>query len=112
MAIPHYLARESDERICVRKRWKTAGILCVFQGFPNAFLAERIRQNPKTQLCGVAIVLPGQNPQPPQEAETIAALMQACFEQPEFAEESFGVISLLGDEQATLRNILQEHDSH
>ena len=31
-AIPHNSARESDERICVRKRWKTAGILCVFQG--------------------------------------------------------------------------------
>ena len=53
--IPHNSARESDERICVRKRWKTAGILCVFQGFPNAFLAERIRQNPKAQLCGVAL---------------------------------------------------------
>ena len=53
--IPHNSARETDERICVRKRWKTAGILCVLQGFPNAFLAERIRQNPKTQLCGVAL---------------------------------------------------------
>ena len=55
MAIPHKSARESDERICVRKRWKTAGILCVLQGFPNAFLVERIRQNPQTHLCGVAL---------------------------------------------------------
>lgn len=38
----------------------------------------------------------------PQEAETIVALMQACFEQPEYAGKSFGVISLLGDEQVKL----------
>lgn len=38
----------------------------------------------------------------PQEAKTIVALMQACFEQPEYAGKSFGVISLLGDEQVKL----------
>ena len=54
-AIPHKSARESDERFFVRKRWKTAGILCVFQGFPNEFLAEKIRQNPQTHLRGVAL---------------------------------------------------------
>ena len=53
-AIPYKSARESGERFFVRKRWKTAGILCVFQGFPNEFLAEKIRQNPQTHLCGVA----------------------------------------------------------
>ncbi len=41
----------------VRKRCKTAGILCVFQGFTNAFLAEKNRQNPKMHLCGVALKL-------------------------------------------------------
>ncbi|MDD6239098.1 MAG: hypothetical protein PUA87_06630, partial [Oscillospiraceae bacterium] len=54
-AIPHKSARESDERFFVRKRCKTAGILCVFQGFTNEFLAEKIRQNPQTHLCGVAL---------------------------------------------------------
>ena len=54
-ATPHKSARESDERFFVRKRCKTAGILCVFQGFTNAFLAEKIRQNPQTHLCGVAL---------------------------------------------------------
>ncbi|MEA4823041.1 MAG: hypothetical protein VB111_02870 [Clostridiaceae bacterium] len=34
-----------------------------------------------------------------KEAEAIVALMQACFEQPEYAGKSFGVFSLLGDEQ-------------
>ena len=53
-AIPYKSARESGERFFVRKRWKTAGILCVFQGFTNEFLAEKIRQNPQTHLCGVA----------------------------------------------------------
>ncbi|MGM9541828.1 MAG: AAA domain-containing protein [Candidatus Limivicinus sp.] len=38
----------------------------------------------------------------PQEAMTIVALMQACFEQPEYDGKSFGVISLLGDEQVEL----------
>ena len=38
----------------------------------------------------------------PQEAKTIVALMQACFEQPEYDGKSFGVISLLGDEQVKL----------
>ena len=54
-AIPYKSAREPGERFFVRKRWKTAGILCVFQGFPNEFLAEKIRQNPQTHLCGVAL---------------------------------------------------------
>lgn len=38
----------------------------------------------------------------PQEAKAIVALMQACFEQPEYSGKSFGVISLLGDEQVKL----------
>lgn len=37
-----------------------------------------------------------------REAETIVALMQACFEQPEYAGKTFGVISLLGNEQVKL----------
>ena len=45
-AIPHKSARESDERFFVRKRCKTAGILCVFQGFTNAFLAEKSPRGP------------------------------------------------------------------
>ena len=56
-AIPHKSPRESDERFFVRKRCKTAGILCVFQGFTNEFLAEKIRQNPQTHLCGVAWIM-------------------------------------------------------
>ena len=55
MAIPRKSSRKSDERFFVRKRCKTAGILCVFQGFTNAFLAEKIRQNPQTHLRGVAV---------------------------------------------------------
>lgn len=35
----------------------------------------------------------------PNEAKTIVALMQACMEQPEYAGKTFGVISLLGDDQ-------------
>ena len=54
-AIPHKSAREFDERFFVRKRCKTAGILRVFQGFTNEFLAKKIRQNPQTHLCGVAL---------------------------------------------------------
>ena len=34
-----------------------------------------------------------------KEAETIVALMQSCIEQSEYAGKTFGVISLLGDEQ-------------
>ena len=30
-------------------------IMSSFQGFTNAFLVEKIRQNPQTHLCGVAI---------------------------------------------------------
>jgi len=37
-----------------------------------------------------------------QEAETIVALMLACIEQPKYANKTFGVISLLGDDQAKL----------
>ena len=35
----------------------------------------------------------------PNEAKAIVALLQACLEQPEYAGKSFGIISLLGDEQ-------------
>ena len=45
-AIPHKSARKSDERFFIRKRCKTAGILCVFQGFTNAFLAKKILGTP------------------------------------------------------------------
>lgn len=34
-----------------------------------------------------------------EEAKSIVALMQACIEQPEYKNKTFGVISLLGDEQ-------------
>ena len=54
-AIPHKSAREAGERFFVRKRCKTADILCVFQGFMNAFLAEKIRKDPQTYLRGAAI---------------------------------------------------------
>lgn len=37
-----------------------------------------------------------------REAETIVALMQACFDQPEYDGKSFGVISMLGDDQVKL----------
>jgi very-short-patch-repair endonuclease/DNA polymerase III delta prime subunit len=36
------------------------------------------------------------------EAETVVALMIACMEQPEYELKTFGVISLLGDDQARL----------
>jgi superfamily I DNA and/or RNA helicase len=38
----------------------------------------------------------------PKEAETIVSLMMACIEQNEYDGMTFGVISLLGDEQAQL----------
>lgn len=40
------------------------------------------------------------------EAKSIVALMKACTEQPEYKGKSFGVISLLGDEQAKYINAL------
>jgi hypothetical protein len=36
----------------------------------------------------------------PSEAREIASLIQACIEQPEYEGKTFGVISLVGDEQA------------
>jgi len=36
------------------------------------------------------------------EAKTIVALMQACIEQPEYQKMTFGVISLLGEEQGEI----------
>lgn len=35
----------------------------------------------------------------PNEAKAIVALLRACLEQPEYAGKTFGIISLLGDEQ-------------
>ncbi|MCQ2505839.1 MAG: AAA domain-containing protein [Lachnospiraceae bacterium] len=46
----------------------------------------------------------------PAEARAIVALMQACMEQPEYAGKSFGVISLLGDEQVKIIQQLIEQE--
>jgi very-short-patch-repair endonuclease len=50
-----------------------------------------------------------------QEARSIAALIQAAMEEPEYAEKTFGVVSLLGEEQAieierTVRQISPPHE--
>jgi very-short-patch-repair endonuclease len=37
-----------------------------------------------------------------EEAEAVVSLMLACWEQPEYAGKTFGIISLLGDEQAEI----------
>ena len=46
----------------------------------------------------------------PNEAKAIVALMQACIEQPEYAGKTFGIISLLGDEQ--VKKLQEEIYSH
>ena len=49
----------------------------------------------------------------PKEAEAIVALMKACMEQDEYKGKTFGVISLLGDEQVKViqREIEQKIDA-
>lgn len=44
----------------------------------------------------------------PKEAQAIVALLRACLEQPEYSGKSFGIISLLGDEQAKVIQRLME----
>lgn len=46
----------------------------------------------------------------PNEAKAVVALMQACMEQPEYTGKSFGIISLLGDEQ--VKKLQEEIYSH
>ena len=47
-----------------------------------------------------------------KEAETIVALMQSCIEQPEYAGKTFGVISLLGNEQVKkIQTLIEKHIS-
>lgn len=49
----------------------------------------------------------------PNEAKAIVALMQACIQQPEYAGKTFGVISLLGDEQVReLQRLIEENIDH
>lgn len=49
----------------------------------------------------------------PNEAKSIVALMKACMEQPEYKGKTFGVISLLGDEQVrTIQRIIEENVDH
>lgn len=46
----------------------------------------------------------------PNEAKAIVALLMACMEQPEYDRKTFGVISMLGDEQAKLiQTLIFEH---
>lgn len=47
------------------------------------------------------------------EAKAIVALMKACMEQPEYKNKTFGVISLLGDEQFKLiQQMIEEQIDH
>lgn len=49
----------------------------------------------------------------PNEARAIVALMQACIEQPEYIGKTFGVISLLGDEQVRcIQRLIEEKIDH
>ncbi|NLV16308.1 MAG: AAA family ATPase [Syntrophomonadaceae bacterium] len=49
----------------------------------------------------------------PNEAKAIVALMQACMELPEYAKKSFGIISLLGDEQVKIiQRLIEEKIDH
>jgi len=44
------------------------------------------------------------------EAKNIVALLMSCMEQPEYEDKTFGVISLLGDEQAKrIQSLIFEH---
>ena len=44
------------------------------------------------------------------EAEEVAALVLSCCEQPEYADKHFGVVSLVGDEQAyRIDSLLRKH---
>ena len=49
----------------------------------------------------------------PNEAQAIVALMKACIEQPEYDGKTFGVISLLGDEQVRcVQQLIEETIDH
>lgn len=49
----------------------------------------------------------------PNEAKAIVALMQACMEQPEYGGKTFGVISLLGNEQVeVIQKLIEENIDH
>lgn len=49
----------------------------------------------------------------PNEAKAIVALMQACMEQPEYRGKTFGVISLLGNEQVeVIQKLIEENIDH
>lgn len=49
----------------------------------------------------------------PNEARAIVALMKACMEQPEYNSKSFGVISLLGDEQVKeIQRLIENKIAH
>jgi superfamily I DNA and/or RNA helicase len=49
----------------------------------------------------------------PNEAQAIVALMKACIEQPEYDGKTFGVISLLGDEQVRcVQRLIEETIDH
>lgn len=72
--------------------------------------------------CGNSVLLPAvvnyrvengeriNNKTNPNEAKAVVALLQACMEQPEYTGKTFGIISLLGDEQ--VKKLQEEVYSH
>lgn len=71
--------------------------------------ASSVAVRPSTYAYRVNGKNPGNNTNE-EEAQTIASLLVSATEQPEYAESTFGVISMLGAEQAALVDLLlQRH---
>ncbi len=101
-------ARSFGGNICLREHFRCAPEIIEFSNQ----LSYDGRIKPLRDMSGVAIrphtvchrVANGFREEKINRAEAIeiASLTMACMDQPEYAAKSFGVISLLGDEQATI----------
>ena len=88
--------RCADDIINYSNYYTYNGIICPLRD------SRSIRLHPSTVAYHVPDGAIGSKKTNPREAVTVAALIAACTEQPEYRDSTFGVITMTGDAQALL----------
>ena len=111
------LAQTTYEPVCLREHFRCVTPIIQFSNFLSyggkikpLRDASQVRRIPPTIAYRVRSV-PSNNHINEQEALTVASLLTAATEQPEYRGATFGVVSMVGDEVTTMRieELLRRH---
>lgn len=111
------LGKANYEPITLREHFRCATDIINFSNYYtyNGIICPlrdsgSIKIHPSTVAYHVKDGATGGKKTNPREAEVVTSLIAACIEQPEYSGSTFGVITMVGDEQALLIDrMLREH---